>query len=163
MGSYIFLEVLEGIIGKSFSILQAQASQWLVYTDGKYTHKHASCLEPFGTACLPQPSMEGIYPPNQGMLSNLFTSLKFRPDRRTPRRVDGSRTIAETWVKDLHTYTHIAKHATHTHTHTQVFYCNNVKLLYYHVSYCTVQNLMTETIVNCQREILMIKNLIIHC
>ena len=51
------------------------------------------------TACPPQPSMESIYPPNQGTLSNLFTSFEFRPSRRTPERVDGSRTVAGTWGK----------------------------------------------------------------
>ena len=120
-------------------------------------HTNTHLALSLGTACLSQPSMEGIYPPNQGMLSNLFTSIEFRPDRRTPRRVDGSRTITGTWVKrPAHIHTHIIyTHSytcythTHTHAHTQIFYCINVKLLYHHVSYCTVQNLMIETIVNC--------------
>ena len=46
-----------------------------------HTYTHILSLE---TAYLSQPSMEGIYLPNQGTLSNLFTSVEFRPGRRSP-------------------------------------------------------------------------------
>ena len=59
---------------------------------------HTYILLPLEPACLPQPSMEGNHPPNPGTLSNLLSSIEYRPGRRTPRRM-GLQTIAGTWIK----------------------------------------------------------------
>ena len=99
------------ISGLSGSVMLSKFQPWCIYTCTYMyihtTHMHACtaiCMYTHAlsletTTCLPQSSMEGIYPPNQGMLSNLFTNIEFRPGRRTPRRVDGSLTIAGTWIK----------------------------------------------------------------
>ena len=63
-----------------------------------HTHTYTLSLS-LETPSLPQPSIKGVYPPNQGILSNLFTSIELRPGRRTPRGVDGSQIIAGTRVK----------------------------------------------------------------
>ena len=70
-----------------------------------HTHMHTMSLE---TVCLLQPYMGVVYLPNKGTLNNLFTSFEFRPDRRTAKGVDGSQTVAGTWVKDLVSGTSIA-------------------------------------------------------
>ena len=67
------------------------------------THTHTCTHTHIHTPwdCLSTPTLYGryIYLFNQGRLSNLFTSIEFRPGRRTSRRVNGSQTIAGTWVK----------------------------------------------------------------
>ena len=65
------------------------------------THAHTDTHTHTLTLRLPStPTLHGRYLPSQPREAEYkLTSFEFRPSRRTPRRVDGSRTIAGTWVK----------------------------------------------------------------